>query len=381
MRSWIHHSRGTVLRQAHVGLPELGGLKEDMLSRQGFVGRAATFYRRHEPTAWSRIEGNLQPSDIDGYQLEPTDKNHADGNPVRLFTNADVSISVSRRSADMTYTMRNVDGDELFFVHEGSGTFYTEYGPIPYEVGDYVLVPKGVSYRVRPDTPKNYFLIVESPCEIGFADIGPVGRFGPFDPSVLFIPSPALDERNDGRNEHGEWPVRVKSRGEYTSIFYDFDPIDAEGWKGDLFPLKLNIRDYRPISSERLHIMPSAHGIFATPGLLVANFLPRPAEGDREVERVPPFHRNIDYDEFMFAHSGFVLGMPLAPASISHYPQGLHHGLPDSVSKTIRDTWRQHDYYEQKLIAVDTVQPLSITPEALASVRSVDQIRDGASAE
>jgi homogentisate 1,2-dioxygenase len=240
-----------------------------------------------------------------------------------------------------------------------------------------ISVSRCVTYRVRPDGPVNYFLIIESPEEIGFADIGPIGRHAPFDPSLLYVPEPALDELGDGRNDAGECAVRIKWAGEYSSVYYDFDPIDVEGWKGDLFPFKINIRDYRPISSERLHIMPSAHGIFATRGFLVANILPRPAEGDPEVERTPPFHRNIDFDEFLFAHGGELLGMPLAPASITHYPQGLHHGLPDAVAALVRRNWRRDDYYNQKLIAVDARRPLTATPEAVAATRAVDQIREG----
>jgi homogentisate 1,2-dioxygenase len=126
-----------------------------------------------------------------------------------------------------------------------------------------------------------------------------------------------------------------------------------------------------------MHLMPSAHGIFAANGFLVCNFLPRPAEGERDVERVPPFHRNIDYDEVMFAHAGKILSSDIAPASISLLPQGLHHGLPDSFSELVRKTWQRDDYYDQKLIAVDTERPLNISPEAKAAARRIDQIREG----
>jgi homogentisate 1,2-dioxygenase len=377
LRSWIHHSRGRVLRQAHVGVPELGGLYEDMFTRQGFVGRDTELYRRHEPTAWKRIEGSLDHLDIDGRLVEPTDLAHADGGPIRLFHNPDVAIWASRRSANMTYSARNTDGDELYFVHEGTGTFYTEFGPIPYEPGDWVLLPKGVTYRIRPSGPENYFLIIESTEELGFADIGPLGRHAPFDPTLLHVPSPELDELGDGRNEDGEWPVRIKSDGEYTSVFYDFDPIDAEGWKGDLFPFKLNIRDYRPIMSERIHLMPPAHAIFATSGLMVANYLPRPAEGDPDVERVPPYHRNMDYDELAFFHSGSVLGQALAPASFNHAPQGMHHGFAAEFTDMVRKNAKPGDHFDNKIILVDTKQRLVPTPEALAKRRDVQQVREG----
>ncbi|MEV5146929.1 homogentisate 1,2-dioxygenase [Streptomyces sp. NPDC052727] len=380
MRSWIHHSRGKVLRQAGVARHELG-LHEDMLTRHGFEGRDAHLYRRHEPTDWKRADGSGSHLDIDGRLLEPTDLTDAGGNPLRLFHNSDVSISTSRRSANMTYSARNADGDELYFVHQGTGTFYTEFGPIPYEPGDWVLLPKGVTYRIRPTGPVNYFLITETTEELGFADIGPVGRRAPFDPALLYVPSPALDDLGDGRNEAGEWPVRVKFLGEYTTAYYDFDPIDAEGWKGDLFPFKINIRDFRPITSDRIHIMPSAHSIFATPSVVVGNFLPRPLESAPDAEQLPPYHRNMDYDEFLFTHNGTALGLPMAPASLSLTPRGLHHGLPATVAEEIRKNIKPGDFADFEFIFVDTRRTLTPTPEARALKRAGDQLREGVAAE
>jgi len=375
MKSWIHVSRGQVLRQAHVGLDELEGLKEDELGRKGFVGRVAEFYRRNEPTAWTRIEGPMQPWDLDGYQLEPEDYKSAGGNPLRVFYNDDVAVWVSRRREAMSYAARNADGDEVHFCHEGTGSFVTEFGDIPYEPGDYIVIPKGTTYRVVPDGTANYFFIIESVGEIGFADIGPLGRHAPFDPSIIFVPSLPPADSIPEPSSQTEWEVRIKQSGEYSSVFYPFDPIDVVGWKGDLFAFKINIRDYRPITSDRMHLMPSAHGIFSAKGFLICNFLPRPAEGEREVERVPPFHRNIDYDEVMFAHGGRVLNSELAPASITLLPQGLHHGLPDAFNKLSKELWQRHDYYDQKLIAVDAERPLKVAPEVRHAARLMDQIR------
>ncbi|MGP4088256.1 hypothetical protein [Streptomyces sp. KR55] len=78
MRSWIHHSRGKVLRQAETTRDELG-LHEDMLTRQGFEGRDAHLYRRNEPIAWKRAEEGAEAYDFDGEAVEPTDLTQADG--------------------------------------------------------------------------------------------------------------------------------------------------------------------------------------------------------------------------------------------------------------------------------------------------------------
>ncbi|MFF4594101.1 homogentisate 1,2-dioxygenase [Amycolatopsis sp. CA-161197] len=382
MTSWIQQRRGTVLRQAITGYDALDGLHEDMLTRQGFAGRDTQLYRRHEPTKWTRVEGNTNHVDIDGARLEPTDLADPAGGPMRLFHNDAVSIWVSRRSADMPFSVRNADGDEIYFVHRGTGTFYTEFGPLPYEPGDWVLVPKGVTYRIRPETSDNYLLLIESTEELGLADAGPIGRRAPFDTDLFVVPTPQLDELGDGRNDAGEYPLRLKFRNEYTSIFYDFDPIDVEGWKGDLFPMKMNIRDYRPVMSDRIHIMPSAYGIFASPSSLVGNMVQRPYETAPDAEPVPPYHRNMDYDEFIFVHGGTAMGLPVAPASISLTPQGMHHGLPADVAEKARETIRGGGgSVDMQYIIVDTKGQLHVDPGALRFKRDGDQIREGVTAK
>jgi len=355
-------------------LDQLGSdIKEDELGRQGFSGRVAEFYRRNEPTAWTRLVGTLRPWDLDGYKLNPTDESDPRGYPLKLFHNQDVSIWISRRRRPMPICVRNLTGDEVYFVHQGTGVFDTEFGPIPYEPGDYVVLPKGTTYRVMPQEEKNYFLLIESIAEIGFGTIENLGRHAPFDPAILFIPEPD-ESKYDSPASGTEWEVRLKHGDEYSSVFYPFDPIDTIGWKGDLFAYKINIRDFRPLMSDRIHLMPSAHTMFSADGFVVCNYLPRPAEGDKEAERVPPFHRNVDCDEVTFTHAGTRQGAAVAGATFSMLPQGLHHGLPNSVAEAIRKNWQQHDYYDQKRIAVDTKRRLQITPEAQAAARELDQI-------
>ncbi|MFD7593713.1 homogentisate 1,2-dioxygenase [Kitasatospora sp. NPDC059812] len=245
-----------------------------------------------------------------------------------------------------------------------------EFGPIPYEPGDYVLVPKGVTYRIRPGGPENYFLVIESTEELGFADTGTFGRRAPFDPGLLYVPSPALDELGDGRDEDGQWPVRVKLRGERATIVFDSDPIDVEGWSGDLFPFKMNIRDYRPVMSDRIHVMPSAYAVFAASTFMVGNFLPRPFESAPDSEPFPPYHRNADYDEFTFFHNGTVLGVPVAPATMSLVPQGLHHGLPAELQEQLAKKRKPGDRIDSEVVFVDTKVPLTPTPDAEAARRT-----------
>ena len=50
----------------------------------------------------------------------------------------------------MDYFFRNGEGDEVVFVHEGSGVLETIFGDVPYKEGDYVVIPRGTTYRFQP---------------------------------------------------------------------------------------------------------------------------------------------------------------------------------------------------------------------------------------
>ncbi len=73
-----------------------------------------------------------------------------------------------------------------------------------------------------------------------------------FDPAAL--DTPKLDDAFRAQSDEREWQVRVKRRGELSTITYPFNPLDAVGWKGNLAPVKLNWRDIRPVASHRYHI-------------------------------------------------------------------------------------------------------------------------------
>ncbi|MCD4750330.1 MAG: hypothetical protein K8R59_13240 [Thermoanaerobaculales bacterium] len=60
----------------------------------------------------------------------------------------------------------------------------------------------------------------------------------------------------------GPTQVKVQHQGRISTITYPFNPINTVGWKGDLTVWQLNIRDIRPISSERYHLPPTAHITF-----------------------------------------------------------------------------------------------------------------------
>jgi homogentisate 1,2-dioxygenase len=353
MKSFVQLQKGRTPRQAHTNLD---GLKDDELGRGGFSGRVAQLYRRHDPTRF-RTRGDYRPWEVDAAELAPADASDARGLPLRLFWNDDCRIALSRRATPMPFYVRYVGGDVLYFVHRGTGLVETEFGPLRFEPGDYVVVPKAVTHRLVPDGSDSVLLVLESRSELQIPDYGILGRHAPFDPTLLRIPEPeALPD--DG---HREWEVVVVHGDDLSSIFYDWNPCDVDGWKGDLFPFALNIRDWNPIMSDSLHLPPTVSQFVAGEGIMVCNFLPRPAESREGVERVPCYHRNADWDELAFYHGGSFLGFPLPAGMIALSPQGLHHGAPEKAREVARAKHHEVSRIDWEIIAIDTRHPLRPT--------------------
>lgn len=310
---WV---RGTASLQAHVGLPP--GTVEEEHGRCGFYGPASHLYRLHAPTDWIGVEGNAAHHAYDTRRVPDDDARW----PTPILVNGQVSIGWLRvPPGGHEELLRDADGDQLCFVHDGRGLLRTEYGPLRYGVGDYLIVPRGTTYRFEPEAATQLLVIEALDSAFRLPDRGLLGRHALFDPAVLEVPEAEAVE------EEGEFTVVVKRGGEDTRVTYPFHPCDVVGWKGDVAPMRLNVADIRPVTSPRYHLPPSAHSTFVADGFVVCTFVPRPLEEDPDALRLPFFHRNVDYDEVIFYHRGeFFSRAGIEEGMLTWHPAGLHHG-------------------------------------------------------
>ncbi|MCV7351249.1 homogentisate 1,2-dioxygenase [Mycobacterium parmense] len=357
MESFVQLRKGKTPRRLHA---DLDGLKDDELGRGGFTGRTANLYRRHDPTAY-RADGPLRPVDVLAGELKPADAADSRGEPLPLFDNDDCRIMLSRRRDPMPFWVRHIDGDLLCFVHRGSGLAETEFGPLRYREGDWVYIPKACTWRQLPDS-ETTMLMIETTDELRVPAPGALGRHFPFDPAQATIPEPAPAD-DDGRDGY---EVRLVHRGGPTTLVYEHNPIDVEGWRGDNFAFTFNIADYNVVTSDSVHLPPTVHLFMQATGVYVMNFLPRPAEGVPGTERTPWYHRNVDYDEIAFFHGGSLYGIPMPPGLISHAPQGVHHGAPEKARERARRKFDEFTRVDWQVIAVDTRRRLTPSAEVLA---------------
>jgi homogentisate 1,2-dioxygenase len=297
------------------------GAYEEELGRQGFGGRSARLQHLHPPTGWTRFEGRVRPHSFDLGKLEPRDLSHHCGAPLAVLINDDIRVMLSRRSDPMPYYMRNSDGDQLVFVHRGEGIFETDFGPVPFEKGDFILLPRSVTYRAIPKTTNNFFIVIQSK-----------GEFTAPDSAELLTPepSPLMDGIPPGGGN--EWEVRIKHEEEYSKVFYPYNPLDVLGWEGDLVVWKTNLRDFQE------------GAVFSTPGAVLSKLLPNST-----------FQRNPASDEFTFYHEGDFAAAK--PGMATLHPRGLHHGPhPKELSGKTRASGTA--------LRLETLRPLHIQPAA-----------------
>jgi homogentisate 1,2-dioxygenase len=347
-------SRGRTAYQAHVQVPE--GLFEEEHGRDAFTGPCSHLYRLHPPTAWEAVEGPLRPHAFD--LNKPALMAAAAEGWAQILGNQDCAVYVHAPDTAPEDFLRDADGDLVYFIHHGEGVLESDYGDLAYEAGDYVIVPKGTTHRLLPYAGRpSFFLIVETAAEIGIPDRGLLGQHALFDPAELKLPE--LKAEYD--DTPGRWVVMVKRDHQYTRLTYGYHPIDVVGWRGTLTVRKLNVRDFRPITSPRYHLPPSVHATFVVPGLSICTFAPRPLETE-ETLRVPFYHANIDNDEVLFYHRGnFFSRANIGEGFMTLHPQGLHHGPQPGAVKGAATKTETDEY----AVMLEAEKPFTLSPDLM----------------
>ena len=356
MKRYIPISRtaGTTSRQAHADMPE--GTYEREMSKEGFFGPAAFFHHRRPPTGWSAFEGPLRPRAFDLAKLAPGPASPWSAHEV--LSNAACRIRWWRLPQAMPGLARNADGDDLLFVHAGRGTLYCDFGRIEIEPGDYVVVPRGTMWRIECAAPIDLLLVEATNSSYMLPDKGLVGNHAIFDPALLDVP--AVDDAFLAQQSTpGPWVVEVKRRNQMSRITYDWNPLDAVGWHGELSVVRINVRHFRPLMSHRYHLPPSAHTTFLANRFVVCTFVPRPFETDPGALKVPFFHNNDDYDEVLFYHAGdFFSRDNIHPGMVTFHPGGFTHGPhPKALTRMLR---QEKPGTDEVAVMIDTRDPLEV---------------------
>lgn len=361
MKNWITFPKieGDTSRQAHADMPE--GTYEREMGAEGFFGPATHFHHRNPPTGWTSFEGGkLRPrafdtTELDGFGPSPHDAKV-------ILENRACRMRFWATEGSMDHLVRNADGDDLLFIHEGSGELFCDFGHLSFRDGDYILLPRCTQWRIEATGRVSMLLIQATNDRYKLPHKGLVGPHAIFDQGML--DTCALDQAFEAQvSAERETRVVVRAQGELTTITYPFNPLDAVGYHGDNLVVRINWRDIRPLMSHRYHLPPSAHTTFLCNRFVVCTFVPRPFETDPGALKVPFFHSNDDFDEVIFYHAGdFFSRDNIHPGMVSFHPTGFPHGPhPKALANALVQS---KEGTEEVAVMIDTRDQLELGADA-----------------
>ena len=362
----VPHKRHTQFRQ-----PDGSLYHEEVMGIHGFAGIQSILYHLYPPTAVRRIEKEteVQIEYVDDAPLQPRHLRSAPipagGDAVYgripLMGNSDVVLYVARPTEAMDYWYKFAHGDDILFIHEGTGTLESQFGVLRYRPGDYLVIPTGVIWRLIPDEDvEQRLLVVES-----YGHVTPPKRYlNNYGQFLEHSPYCERDIRPPDDlvtfDETDEFEVHVKARNVITRFVYDHHPLDVVGWDGHLWPFAFNIEDFEPITG-RVHQPPPVHQTFDGPGYVLCSFVPRLFDYHPLAIPAPYNHSNVDSDEVLYYVEGnFMSRKGIERASLTIHPNGIPHGPHPGTYEGSIGKKETHEL----AVMVDTYRPLRMTRQS-----------------
>jgi homogentisate 1,2-dioxygenase len=369
----IYHKLGSIPKKRHTAFRQDNGelYAEELFGTAGFAGMSSLVYHMHPPTNILRydepysvepevaVEKNMKPISLKGYEIKPED-DYLESRKT-LLVNNDLHIGLAApRSFSKDYFYKNGDADEMIFIHNGSGTLKTMYGNIPFEYGDYLIIPRGTVYQFEFATTENKLLIIESFSPIQTPNryrnnFGQLLEHSPFCERDYKLP-----QGLETINEKGEFKIKTKKQGMMHTYYYAYHPFDVIGWDGYHFPYAMSIHDFEPITG-RIHMPPTIHQHFEAAGFVVCSFVPRLYDYHPDAIPAPYHHSNVDSEEILYYVDGdFMSRNNIEKGQITLHPGGMPHGPhPGAAERSIGKKGT-----EELAVMIDPFNPIKITKEA-----------------
>ncbi|MBM77556.1 MAG: homogentisate 1,2-dioxygenase [Crocinitomicaceae bacterium] len=369
-----YHQLGNIPHKRHTVFKKKDGNIhfEQLFGTIGFDGMSSLLYHLHPPTMVNEIlskkdvtpkvavKKNMQMRALKGFDV-PSFHDLLDSR-IPVLTNNDVTLLLARpKNKSEKYFYKNVDADEVIFIHEGSGTLKSLLGNIEFSYGDYLVIPRGMIYKMEFKDSKNRHFITESTHPIYTPKryrnwFGQLLEHSPFCERDLRVPT-----HLETHDEKGEFIIKIKKEGILYEYSYASHPFDVAGWDGYNYPYAFSIHDFEPITG-RVHQPPPVHQTFETPAFVICSFCPRIYDYHPQAIPAPYNHSNIDSDEVLYYVDGdFMSRNDISKGQITLHPAGIPHGPhPGAYERSIgkKETL-------ELAVMVDTFKPLQLTEQAL----------------
>ena len=370
----FYHQLGKIPPKRHTQFRKPDGslYSEQLFGTIGFDGMYSNIYHENRPTQVKEIKkqynvapkiakpNNMQSFRFKGFEVKP-EKDYLESRKT-VLTNSDCSIILAApQESQKEYFYKNTNADELIFIHKGTGKLRTFLGNLDFKYGDYLLVPRGVIYKIDFDTEDNRLFIVESRRPIYTPKryrnwFGQLLEHSPYCERDISKP-----QQLETYNEKGEFLIKVKKGDDIFEMVYATHPFDVVGYDGYNFPYAFSIHDFEPITG-RIHQPPPVHQTFETDAFVVCSFVPRLYDYHPLSIPAPYNHSNIDSDEVLYYVDGdFMSRNDVAAGHISLHPAGIPHGPhPGATERSIGKTKT-----DELAVMVDTFKPLQVTEDAM----------------
>jgi homogentisate 1,2-dioxygenase len=363
-----YHAIGELPAKRHTQFRDNGTLlTEEVMGYEGFSGNESILYHLQSPCRvaevldFTPIEREEWVPDQHVHRLTNTAPLERGGDTVfgrrPLMFNSDVELGIAKPTKELEAFYRNGEGDEVLFVHEGWGELETVFGRLPFSPHDYVVIPRGTTYRVRLHDGPHTWLTFTTPGEIETPNryrnrYGQLLEHAPYSQRDFHPPAELETHR-----EQGDFELIVRVRGGYQRFMLDYQPLDVVGWDGYVYPYTFNIHDFEP-KSGRLHQPPPAHQTFQGPNFVICSFCPRQLDWDPLAVPIPYHHSNLQSEEVIYYVDGqFGSRRGVDVGAITLHPSGLPHGpQPGLVEKSLGQTRT-----EELAVMCDTFNPLKLT--------------------
>ena len=370
----IYHKLGNIPAKRHTVFKSPTGklYYEQLFGTEGFSGISSLLYHIHRPTQIKEIlrsysiapkiavANNIKPLLLSTFQVPPKVDYLESRTPLMLNNDCIIGVAAPQKSVT-DYFFKNADADEMLFIHKGKGVLKTFMGEIPFEYGDYLIIPRGMIYQIHFETTENRILYLESYQPIYTPkryrnSFGQLLEHSPFCERDYKLP-----QNLNPIDEKGEFLIKVKKQNEIFEIVYATHPFDVVGWDGYNYPWGFSIFNFEPIVG-RVHMPPPTHQTFETSALVVCSFVPRLYDFHPLAIPAPYNHSNIDSDEVLYYVDGdFMSRNNIQQGHITLHPKGIPHGpAPGAIERSIgqKET-------KELAVMIDTFRPLMITENAM----------------
>jgi len=238
-------------------------------------------------------------------------------------------LKMTQRHMASPYAWRHVDVDEAFFVHQGNALIQTELGQCEAPAGRFVMIGRGIAYRVVPTTDDFLALIIETDQPLRLHESVQAGEV-PLRPPTF----PCVLPEPEGQDT---WDERIVTRHWSACVQRPYDPLRVKKIVGKArLVYAVDVADI-PAHSPTAPLPGLPFELFDCPTMEL--------QISKRADPLPFYDRNVNRSEVEFCHQGNAdqdteLGyVEAGPGIFYNLPSGIEHAPANRRAPLVNLIW------------------------------------------